>query len=168
MTQAKKGDRVSINFVGTMEDGTVFDSTLDIIETNSCSSDDCGSGDCGSSCGCDDEVGPMELVIGEDEFFTQIEEALIGMTSGEKKTVTIPAEDAFGDYDEEKVFEISRSDIPDDLYPEVGQELELTGEDDEVLEVTVVDVSDETVTLDSNHPLASENLSYEVELVDIL
>ena len=110
----------------------------------------------------------MELIIGEDEFFTQIEEALIGMAPGEKKSVLIPAEDAFGDYDEEKVFEINRSDIPDDLYPEVGQELELTGEDDEVLEVSVVEVSDETVTLDANHPLAGEDLTYEIELVEIL
>lgn len=167
MAQAKKGDRVTINFVGTLEDGTVFDSTLD-TGAESCSTDDCSSDDCGCGCGCDEEAGPMELVIGEDEFFTQIEEALVGMTPGEKKIVKIPAEDAFGDYDEEKVFEISRSDIPDDLYPEVGQELELTGEDDEVLEVAVVDVNDETVTLDSNHPLAGEDLTYEVELVEIL
>jgi peptidylprolyl isomerase len=167
MAQAKKGDRVTINFVGTLEDGSVFDSTLE-SSTDDCSSEECSSDDCGCGCGCDDEVGPMELVIGEDEFFTQIEEALIGMIPGEKKNVKIPAEDAFGDYDEEKVFEISRSDIPDDLYPEIGQELELTGDDDEVLEVMVVDVSDETVTLDSNHPLAGEDLTYEVELVEIL
>lgn len=162
MAQAKKGDRVTINFVGTMDDGTVFDSTLETA-MDSCSSDDCSSDDCG--CG---ETGPMELVLGEDEFFTQIEEALVGMAPGEKKTVAIPADDAFGDYDEDKVFQIKRSDVPDDIYPEVGQELELTGEDDEVLEVTVVEVTDEAIVLDANHPLAGEDLSYEVELVEIL
>ncbi len=167
MAQAKKGDRVTINFVGTMEDGTVFDTTLE-NDMDSCSTDDCSSDDCGTDdCGCG-ESGPMELVIGEDEFFTQIEEALVGMAPGEKKTIVIPAEDAFGDYDDEKVFQVKRSDVPDDIYPEVGQELELTGDDDEILEVTVVEVSDEDITLDANHPLAGEDLTYEVELVEIL
>jgi len=162
MAQAKKGDRVTINFVGTLEDGTVFDSTLE-TDMDSCSTDECSSDDC-----CCGETGPMELVIGEDEFFTQVEEALVGMAPGEKKTVVIPAEDGFGDYDEEKVFQVKRSDVPDDIYPEVGQELELTGEDDEILEVTVIEVSDEDITFDANHPLAGEDLTYEVELVEIL
>jgi peptidylprolyl isomerase len=165
MAQAKKGDRVTINFIGTLEDGTVFDTTFP--ESNpeaACSTEDCGSDDCG----CCDESGPMELVIGEDDFFTQIEEALVGMAPGEKKTVKIPAEDAFGEYDEDKVFTVPRSEIPDDIYPEVGQELELTGEDDEVIEVTVIEVDEENITLDANHPLAGEDLSYEVELFEIL
>jgi peptidylprolyl isomerase len=159
MAQAKKGDRVKINFTGTLEDGTIFDTTLD---DGDCNSDDCGSDDCGC------EAGPMELVIGEEEFFLQIEEALIGMALGEKKTVEIPAEDAFGEHDEEEVFTVGREQIPDDLYPEVGQELELTGEDDESIVVTVVEVSEEEITLDANHPLAGENLTYEFELVEIL
>jgi peptidylprolyl isomerase len=170
MAIAKKGDRVTINFVGTLEDGTVFDSTLETAEDSCCSTDEghadeCDSDDCGCGCG---ESGPMELIIGEEDFFVQIEEALVGMAPGEKKTIVIPAVDAFGEYDEEKVFQVKRSEVPDDIYPEVGQELELTGEDDESLEVTVVEVSDEDITLDSNHPLAGEDLSYEVELVDIL
>jgi peptidylprolyl isomerase len=168
MAQAKKGDRVTINFIGTLEDGTVFDTTFPDPEA-ACSTDDCSTDDCGSDdCGCCDESGPMELVIGEDDFFTQIEEALVGMAPGEKKTVKIPAEDAFGDYDEDKVFTVPRGEIPDDIYPEVGQELELTGEDDEILEVTVIEVDEENITLDANHPLAGEDLSYEVELVEIL
>jgi len=168
MAQAKKGDRVTINFIGTLEDGTVFDTTFPDPEA-ACSTDDCSTDDCGSDdCGCCDESGPMELVIGEDDFFTQIEEALVGMAPGEKKTVKIPAEDAFGEYDEDKVFTVPRGEIPDDIYPEVGQELELTGEDDEILEVTVIEVDEENITLDANHPLAGEDLSYEVELYEIL
>ena len=167
MAQAKQGDRVVINFVGTLEDGTVFDSTLD-IEEESCSSDGCDSDGCDSDDCCCGENGPMELVIGEEDFFIQVEEALVGMAPGEKKTVRIPAEDAFGEYDAEKVFQVSRSEIPDDIYPEVGQELELTDEDDQLFEVTVVDVNDEDITLDANHPLAGQDLTYEVELVEIL
>ena len=161
MAKVKKGDRVSINFNGTLEDGTIFDTTFG--EEEDCESEGCGSDDCG--CG---ESGPMELVIGEEEFFLQVEEALIGMAPGEKKTVTIPAEDAFGEYDEEKVFTVNRDQLPDDLRPEIGQELELTGEDDDSLLVAVVEMTDETVTFDANHPLSGEDLKYELELMEIL
>lgn len=156
MAQAQKGSRVRIDFTGTLEDGTVFDTTRKE-----------GSGDCGcDDCGCDE--GPMELVIGEDSFFTLIEEALVGMAVGDKKTVLIPTEEAFGDYDEEKVFTIPSDQIPADLSPEVGQELELTDEDDEAVMVTVLEIDEDGITLDANHPLAGENLSYEVELLEIL
>jgi peptidylprolyl isomerase len=159
MAQAKKGDRVAINFTGTLEDGTVFDTTF---ADDDCSSDECGTDDCGC------ETGPMELIIGEEEFFPLVEEALIGMAPGEKKTVVIPSEEAFGEYDEEQVFSIKRSEVPDHIHPEEGQELELTGEDDESVIVTVVEVTGEEITLDANHPLAGEDLSFEVELVEIL
>ncbi len=164
MAQAKKGDKVTINYIGTLEDGTVFDSTLeDECDHDECETDDCGDDDCG--CGC--ESGPMELVIGTGELFSQIDEALIGMAPGEKKTVVIPAGDAFGEYDQEKVFTVPRADLPEDLQPVVGDELVLSNEDDEELGVAVVEVSDESVTFDSNHPLAGEDLSFEVELLEI-
>jgi peptidylprolyl isomerase len=161
MALAKEGDKVTINFIGRLEDGTVIDTTY---ESDHHHDQDCGCDDEG--CGC--EPGPMELVIGEEEFFPQVEQALIGMAPGDKKTVKIPAEDAFGEYDQEKVFSIGRDQVPADIKPEVGQELEFTGDDDEVLEVTVVDVTDEGILLDANHPLAGEDLTYEIELVAIL
>lgn len=166
MALAKKGDKVKINFTGTLEDGTVIDTTYESGHDNA---HDCGcDDDCcdDDSCGCD-ETGPMEITIGEEEFFPLIEEALIGMAPGEKKTVVIPAAEAFGEYDEEKAFSIGRDQIPAEITPEVGQELEFTGDDDEVMEVTVVEVSDEAVLLDANHPLAGEILTYEIELVEI-
>lgn len=167
MALAKNGDKVKINFTGTLEDGTVIDTTYedhDHAHDCGCDGDDCGCDDDG--CGC--ETGPMELVIGEEEFFPQIETALIGMSPGERKKLTITAADAFGEYDEEKVFSIGRDQIPADITPEVGQELEFTGDDDEVLEVTVVEVTDGAVLLDANHPLAGEDITYEFELVEIL
>jgi peptidylprolyl isomerase len=167
MAIAKTGDKVRINYTGTLEDGSVFDTT--IKESDCCEDDDCGCGDDGcddEGCGC--ETGPMELTIGAEEFFTQVEEALVGMAPGEKKTVTIPAEDAFGEYDEEEVFSISREQLTGDIVPEVGMELELTGDDDEPVEVTVVEVTDETLTVDANHPLAGEDITYEIELLEIL
>ncbi len=170
MAQAKKGDRVRIDFTGTLEDGTIFDSTLesDDCESGSCDSGSCGDHDCDGDHDCGCESGPMELVLGEGEFFEQIEEALVGMAPGEKKTLTIAAEEAFGDYDETKVFTVPRKDIPADLTPEVGEELVLTDEDDEAVGVTVVEVSDEGITFDANHPLAGEDLTYEFTLIEIL
>lgn len=164
MAKAKKGDKVIINYIGKLEDGTVFDSTFEDEECgdDNCDSDDCDSDDCG--CG---ESGPMELTIGEGEFFVQIEDALVGMSAGEKKTVVVPAKDAFGEYDKDKVFEIPRSDMPEDLKPEVGDELTITGDDDEEIDVTVVEVDKDSVTFDSNHPLAGEDLTFEVELTEI-
>jgi peptidylprolyl isomerase len=82
--------------------------------------------------------------------------------------VTIAAADAFGDYDEENVVTIPRTQLPDDLNPEVGEELVLTGEDNEAFGVTVAEVSAESVTFDSNHPLAGEDLTFEVTLVAII
>ena len=166
MATAKKGDKVRINYTGTLEDGSVFDTTL--TET-SCCEDDCGCSDDDCSdddCGC--STGPMDLTIGNEDFFSQIEDALVGMAPGEKKTIVIPAEDAFGEYDEEEVFAINRAQLTGDMVPEVGMELELTGDDDEPVEVTVVEVTEDTITVDANHPLAGEDITYEIELLEIL
>lgn len=165
MAQVKKGDKVKIHYTGTLEDGTVFDSTLEAEECN----DGCDTGACDSDdCGCGHETGPMEITIGSEEFFPEIEEALIGMAAGEKKSIVVPAASAFGEYDEEKVFTVPRTDMPDDLKPEIGDELVIGNDDDEEIEVTVVDATDESVTFDANHPLAGEDLTFEVELLEIL
>ena len=157
MAQAKKGDKVTINFTGKLEDGSIIDTTFPDAEGHECSGDEC-----------EHEHGPMELVIGEADFFIPIEEALVGMAPGEKKTLTIGPDDAFGDYDQENVFSVPRGDFPDDITPEVGQGLEVCGDDEELYMVTVVEVKDDEVSLDTNHPLAGEDLIYEFELVEIL
>ncbi|RII28410.1 MAG: peptidylprolyl isomerase [Geobacter sp.] len=166
MAQAQKGDKVKIDYTGTLEDGTVFDSTLegDECEHDECDTDECDDGDC--DCGC--ESGPMELTIGSGEFFPQIEEALVGMAPGEKKSVTIAAEDAFGDYDETKVFTVPRSDVPADLKPEIGDQLVLANDDDEEIGVTVTGITEDSITFDANHPLAGEDLTFQLELIEIL
>lgn len=164
MAQAQKGDRVQIDYTGTLEDGTIFDSTLEEECGDQCSTDSCEDEGCG--CG---ESGPMELTIGNEDFFPQIEEALIGMAPGEKKTVVIPAAEAFGDYDQERVFTVARAELPEDMPVEVGEELVLSGEDDEdELAVTVVEATAENVTFDANHPLAGEDLTFEITLNEIL
>lgn len=175
MAQAKKGDRVRIDFTGKLEDGTIIDSTRPgEYDDEGCGCDDsnCEDSSCctdsGDDCGCDSEVGPMELTIGEGDFFELIEEGLIGMTPGETKTIVIPAVDAFGEYDEERVMVIERSELPSDLIPEIGSELVLTDENDESMEVVVIDTDEKTITFDANHPLAGEDLTFDIELIEIL
>jgi peptidylprolyl isomerase len=166
MAQARMGDTVKFDFVGRLDDGTIFDTTLDneACDPDACETDDCDDDGCG--CG-GHQAGPMELTIGAGEFFPQIEEALIGMAPGEKKTVVIPVDEAFGEYVEERVFTVPRNDLPDDLDPEIGDQIGLTGEDDETIGVTVLEVTDEAITFDANHPLAGEDLTFDIELVEI-
>jgi peptidylprolyl isomerase len=169
MGQVKQGDKVRIDLVGTLQDGTVFQSTLvsDACDDDSCEDDSCGH-DHGADEGCGCASGPLDMVVGAGELFTQLEETLVGMTPGETRTVTIAAADAFGAYDEENVVTIPRVQLPADLNPEVGEELVLTGDDDEHFGVTVVEVSAEGITFDANHPLAGEDLTFEITLREIV
>jgi peptidylprolyl isomerase len=171
MAQVKNGDKVRIDLVGTLDDGTVFQSTLTSVECDDegCEDDSCGCGDdSGADEGCGCASGPIDIHLGSGDIFPQIEQALIGMTPGETRTVTIAAAEAFGDYDEENVVTIPRAQLPDDLNPEVGEELVLTGEDDEAFGVTVVEVNADSITFDSNHPLAGEDLTFAITLREII
>lgn len=150
--QAKQGDTVKVNYVARLDDGTIVDT-----------SEECGCDDCD----CEEETGPLSLTLGEEEIVPGLEQAIIGMQPGEKKTVRLTADEAYGPYDEELVMEVPTAEFPEDINPEVGQTLELTGDDGESFLVTVTDVSDELVILDANHPLAGKDLTYEVELVEI-
>lgn len=160
MSQAKKGDRVSIHFIGRLQDGTMFDSTHEMESSESDSSENEEHSV---------EPGPVELLIGDNEFFTQIEDGIIGMNVGDKKSVAIPAEDAFGEHDDENIFSLTLDQIPEDFKPVVGEELELTSdENDESEVVTVIAISDTEITFDANHPFTGQNLTYEIELLEIL
>lgn len=154
MRQAQQGDRVRVNFTGRLEDGTISDPTYDL--------DDCGCGD--DECA----VGPVEFVLGAEEFFARVEATLVGMAAGERSAVVVPATDAFGVYEESMVFTIERTQLPAGMTPEIDQELELVDENEETFVVTVIDTSDETITIDANHPLAGQDLTFELELVEIL
>ena len=159
MAKASKGDRVKFNFTGRLEDGTIFDSTIDHAE---CELED------GATDDCECEIGPMELVLGEGDFFPHVEMALVDLEVGAKTTVVIKAEDAFGEYDEERVFVVERDQFPEDINPEPGQNLELIDEEEESMVVLVLDIDDSGVTLDANHPLAGEDLTFELELLEIV
>jgi len=142
MTTAKKGNTVKIHYTGTLTDGSVFD----------------------SSAGHD----PLEFEIGSGQVIVGFEEAVIGMNVGESKDVTIPAEKAYGPYQDELVIKAPRERIPPDLDPQVGQKLQMGGVGGELLLVNVIEVTDSHVTLDANPPLAGKELNFQIELMEIL
>jgi peptidylprolyl isomerase len=149
MAQAKKGDRVKVHYTGKLADGEVFDSS-------ECEDSGCGCG-----------TGPLEFTIGEGEVIPGFENAIIGMSPGESKTVVIPVEEAYGPRMDEMVAVVGRSDLPPDLKPEVGQQLEVTQQDGHTFPVLITEVTDTTVTLDANHPLAGRELTFDLKLVEI-
>jgi len=149
MSQAKKGDKVKVHYTGRLEEGEVFDSS-------ECREDECGC-----------ESGPLEFTIGEGNVIPGFEQAIIGMSPGETKTVVIPVDQAYGERVEEMVAVVDREDIPADLALEVGNQLEVTQEDGHAFPVVIMEVTDSTVTLDGNHPLAGRELTFDLRLVEI-
>jgi len=142
MAQAKHGDTVRVHYTGRLEDGTVFDTTA--------------------------SRDPLEFTIGKGQIISGFEEAVIGMNPGESKTVNVPANKAYGPYRKEMVVEVERSQIPENLNPQVGQLLEIRQMDGRTIIVKVIDVSDAGVTLDANHPLAGKDLTFDIQLVEIV
>lgn len=141
MAEAQEGDAVKVHYKGTLTDGTVFDDSHD--------------------------RGPLEFTIGEGEIIPGFEKAVTGMSPGETRSAEIPADEAYGQEREELVATIDRSEFPDDVEPEVGQRLEIRQEEGPPLVVTVTEVAESEVTLNGNHPLAGEDLNFEIELLEI-
>ncbi|HYO14113.1 MAG TPA: peptidylprolyl isomerase [Thermoanaerobaculia bacterium] len=141
MAEAKNGDTVRIHYTGTLEDGTVFDSS--------------------------EGQEPLEFTLGSGEVIPGFEQAVQGMQPGEKKEVTVAADDAYGSHRSDWVLEVGREDFPPNIQPEVGQQLQLS-QGGQSFVVTVTGVSDASVTLDANHPLAGKDLTFELKLVEII
>ena len=141
MSEAKNGDKVKIHYTGTLEDGTTFDSS--------------------------EGRDPLEFEIGSGQVIVGFDEAVIGMSAGESKSVTIPVEKAYGQRNEELIMSAPRDQVPPDITPEVGQKLQMGGPNGELIVVEVVDVTDEAITLDANPPLAGKDLNFDIELVEI-
>lgn len=142
MAQAKPGDTVKVHYTGKLEDGTAFDTSI----------------------GYD----PLQFTIGENQVISGFEDAVVGMNPGESKTVKVPADKAYGPHREEMVVEVSRNQLPADLKPEVGQQLQSRQPDGRTFVVTVTDVSESSVTLDANHPLAGKDLIFDIQLIEIV
>lgn len=141
MTQAKTGDSVKINLTGRLEDGSIFMST--------------------------DEGKPLEFKLGEGKILPGIEHAVEGMNVGESKSVNVPPEQAFGQPQQELIEKVNRDAFPDNIQPEVGQQLQVPQQQGQPMVVRVADVSEQSVTLDANHPLAGKDLAFDLELVEV-
>ncbi|HEC31765.1 MAG TPA: peptidylprolyl isomerase [Deltaproteobacteria bacterium] len=142
MTQAKLGDTVRVHYRGTFTDGTVFDGTIG------------------------DE--PFELTLGDQKVISGFENAIVGMTVGERKVVKVPPEEAYGKYDKSLLVDIEKSHMPEHLDLQLGKLLEFRAQDGSVALVTIRDITEKRVTLDGNHPLAGRELIFEIELVEIV
>jgi peptidylprolyl isomerase len=140
---AQEGDTVRVDYTGTLDDGTVFDSSID------------------PSFG---HVEPLEFTIGADRVIPGFEQAVIGLSLNESTTVHIPAEEAYGPL--EVVFDLDR--FSPDNQPEVGQQGQVQLENGKVIEAIVTDISDSRVTFANTHLLAGEDLTFEIQLVEIL
>ena len=141
MSQAKRGDKVKVHYTGSFEDGTVFD----------------------SSRGED----PLEFTIGAGQVIAGFEDAIVGMNEGDRKREHIEPERGYGDRHEELVFSVSRTSIPPGNDVEVGDMLQVGFPDGRTADVQVMDIGDDTLTLDANHPLAGKPLVFDLELMKI-
>jgi len=139
--RAKEGDVVTVHYTGRLEDGTVFDSSLDRE--------------------------PLQVTLGDGKIIPGVERAIVGMRPGDSKTEIIPSDQAYGPHDAEMVFKVGRNRFPDDVRPELGQDLQIQHSDGRSTQVLVIGVSESTVTLDANHPLAGKNLIFDLQLVAI-
>lgn len=141
MQQVKKGDTVKVHYHGKLTDGTTFDSS--------------------------EGREPLEFEVGSGMVIPGFDQGVTGMTVGEKKTVLIPADEAYGPKQEDMIMEFPKDRFPADLTPEVGMQLNMSNPQGQNFPVIIVDIKDEAVVLDANHPLAGEDLSFDLELVEI-
>ena len=107
------------------------------------------------------------FTLGESDIIEGFEAAVRSMTVGEKKTVTLSPKEAYGERYKDMIVEMPLSEMPDDLELNIGEELEVTGEDDAVFLVTVTAITEESVTLDGNAPLSGETLTFDLELLEV-
>lgn len=142
MAQAKSGDTVRVHYTGTLNNGQIFDSSK--------------------------ERDPLEFVLGTGMVIAGFEAAVTGLEPGDSITKTIPVDEAYGPYQKEMVADIEKANIPADFELEVGQRLQMQAPGGEVMAVTITEMKGDMVTLDGNHPLAGQDLTFELELVEIV
>jgi peptidylprolyl isomerase len=141
MTRAAKQDTATVHYTGTLSDGTIFDQSPD--------------------------GRPLKFIIGKQEVIPGFEEAVEGMCKGESKKVTIPCDKAYGQPKPELLEQVDRSLIGEEVKLHLGGQLQITNQDGSMLCVMIREITDDTVTLDANHPLAGKDLVFDIELLDI-
>lgn len=142
MSAAKDGDKVKVHYTGSLDDGSEFDSSR--------------------------QREPIEFTIGGGEILPGVEQAVVGLEPGGTNKVTLPAEDAYGEHRDDMIQEIERSVLPQEVEPQVGLQLQAQSPGGQPLLLTITEVGEEKVTVDANHPLAGKDLTFEVELVEVV
>jgi peptidylprolyl isomerase len=141
MSKVKDGDTVKVHYTGKLENGDVFDSSK--------------------------EREPFEFTVGNKAVIPGFEKGVVGMGVGDTKTIEIPPEEAYGAKQDELVVEVQKSEFPEDITPTIGQRLQIKQQDGNPIVVTITELTEESITLDANHPLAGYTLFFDVELIDI-
>ncbi|WP_188369048.1 FKBP-type peptidyl-prolyl cis-trans isomerase [Muriicola marianensis] len=141
MGKVKANDTIRVHYTGKLTDGQVFDSSL--------------------------ERDPLEVTLGQGALIPGFEKGLIDMQVNENKTITIPKEEAYGEVREELFQKVNKSDLPEEINPEVGMGLVATRPDGSEQQLRVVDVKEEHIVIDANHPLAGQDLIFDLTLVEI-
>jgi peptidylprolyl isomerase len=142
MQQVKSGDTVKVHYHGKLTDGSTFDSS--------------------------EGREPLEFEVGSGMVIAGFDNGVTGMSVGEKKTIEIPVDEAYGAKQEELLMEFPKSNFPADMVPEVGMQLNMSNGSDQNFPVVIREVKDEVVVLDANHPLSGEDLVFDLELVEIV
>ncbi|MDP9229761.1 MAG: peptidylprolyl isomerase [Bacteroidota bacterium] len=142
MQQVKSGDTVKVHYHGRLTNGDTFDNS--------------------------EGQDPLEFEVGSGMVIKGFDDGMIGMAVGEKKTINIPVEDAYGPKNEEMLIEYPKDRFPDNMKPEVGMPLTMSSGSGENFPVTITEIKDDSVVLDANHPLAGEDLVFDLELVEIV
>jgi FKBP-type peptidyl-prolyl cis-trans isomerase 2 len=141
MSQVKENNTVKVHYTGKLSDGQVFDSS--------------------------EGKEPLEFTLGSGQLIPGFEKGLIDMKINEKKTITIVKEEAYGDINEELKQEVNKSELPQDMAPEVGMGLVSKTPDGREMNLLVVEVKEESIVVDGNHPLAGKDLIFDLEVVEI-
>ena len=141
MTKPRIGDTVKVHYTGTLDDGTVFDSSI--------------------------EREPLEFTTGRGKVLLDFEQVVLNLSPGESRTIIIPAAKAYGLHCAEMLLEVPKNKLPEGLKPDPGEMVEMTHRDGRKIIARVTDISESSVTLDGNHPLAGKDLTFEIQLVGI-
>lgn len=141
MSKAEEGNTVKVHYTGTLKNGEVFDSSKD--------------------------KEPLEFTLGEGQLIPGFEKAVIGMNVGDSTTINIPSAEAYGDSREDLIIAVPKDQLPKEIEPQIGMQLQVNQENGQPVPVRVADITETELKLDANHPLAGEDLTFDIELVNV-